>query len=414
MSMVFTGASVLLDTELIDTTVTVSDGRIAAVGADVANGQRVDARGAILAPAMIDLHGDGFERQLMPRPGVDFPLDAALIDTDRQLGANGIATAYHALTLGWEPGLRSLAQAERVLSGLERLAVRFGVEYRVQLRWETFAFDAVPLVERALDAPLPPTIAFNDHVSMKMRSFDVAVQDRVFEQRSDFEVADPNDPRLADRVAGPARRSGLRAEEYIARLTDIWRRRHDVPAAIERVAALGRAAGVAMLSHDDTASETRDWYRGRGVRISEFPMQTAVAAAARAAGDTIVFGAPNVVRGSSHLGSPSAADMIEAGLCDALASDYFYPAMLAAIARLHAEGRRPLTELWRLVAANPARMAGLHDRGRIAVGQRADLVLIDWPRGEAPAVLMTMSDGRIASYRDGRSVPGLASATGLR
>ena len=29
-------------------------------------------------------------------------------DQWNQLAANGIATAYHALTLGWEPGLRSV------------------------------------------------------------------------------------------------------------------------------------------------------------------------------------------------------------------------------------------------------------------------------------------------------------------
>ena len=51
-------------------------------------------------------------RQVMPRPGVVFPLEAALLDTDRQLAGNGIATAYHALTLSWEPGLRSIAQAQ--------------------------------------------------------------------------------------------------------------------------------------------------------------------------------------------------------------------------------------------------------------------------------------------------------------
>ncbi len=67
----------------------------------------------MLAPAMVDIHGDAFERQLMPRPGVMIPTDAALLETDRQLAANGIATAYHALTLSWEPGLRSVASARR-------------------------------------------------------------------------------------------------------------------------------------------------------------------------------------------------------------------------------------------------------------------------------------------------------------
>jgi alpha-D-ribose 1-methylphosphonate 5-triphosphate diphosphatase len=37
---------------------------------------------------------------------------------------------------------------------------------------------------------------------------------------------------------------------------------------------------------------------------------------------------------------------------------------------------------------------GLTDRGRIAPGQRADLVLLDWPEGHAPAPLRTWVAGR--------------------
>jgi alpha-D-ribose 1-methylphosphonate 5-triphosphate diphosphatase len=153
-----------------------------------------------------------------------------------------------------------------------------------------------------------------------------------------------------------------------------------------------------MLSHDDSRPETRAFFRGHGARISEFPMNAATAEAARAAGDAIVFGAPNAARGGSHLGSPGAAAMVAAGLCDALASDYSYPALLAALARLRAEGAGGLAALWPLVAAGPARLMGLADRGEIAEGRRGDLVLVDWPEGGIPAVRMTLSAGRVA-YR---------------
>ena len=75
----------------------------------------------------------------MPRSGVTLPLAAALLKTDRQLGANGIATAYHALTLGWEPGLRSVETGWQVHHALQALAPRLTVENRLQLRWETSA-----------------------------------------------------------------------------------------------------------------------------------------------------------------------------------------------------------------------------------------------------------------------------------
>lgn len=151
-----------------------------------------------------------------------------------------------------------------------------------------------------------------------------------------------------------------------------------------------------MLSHDDTQPETRAIYREMGSRISEFPMNHPTARAARAAGDFIIFGAPNAARGGSHLGSAGAGEMLREGLCDILASDYYYPAMLAAVARLHADGLGDLPRLWPLVSGNPARALGLTDRGRIAEGLRADLVLIDWPEGGAPAVRQTFVAGRAA------------------
>ena len=394
------GARVVLGDDVVETPVLVDGPLIAEIGTDAPGEREIDARGRLLAPAMVDVHGDAFERQLMPRPGVDFPLDAALLETDRQLAGNGIGTAYHALTLSWEPGLRSAKRGAELIDALGTLRPRLGVEHRVQLRWETFATEARALVERTLGSTPAPSLAFNDHTSMAMRPAGQAVQARRFEHDPRFVAIDPDDPALCARVSGAAARAGLSTAEYARRLGEVWERRADVPDAIDAVARRARALGVPMLSHDDTRTETRDWYRARGARVAEFPMHEAVARAAREAGDGIVFGAPNAARGGSHLGgSPSAADMVEAGLCDALASDYHYPAMLAAVARLERERRAPLARLWSLVSAGPARLSGLDDRGAIAPGRRADLVLVDWPEGGAPATVATLLAGEFAFRR---------------
>ena len=44
-----------------------------------------------------------------------------------------------------------------------------------------------------------------------------------------------------------------------------------------------------------------------------------------------VMGAPNALRGQSHSGNTSARELIAAGLCDVLASDYMPSAMLASV-----------------------------------------------------------------------------------
>ncbi|MYM57213.1 alpha-D-ribose 1-methylphosphonate 5-triphosphate diphosphatase [Thalassovita mangrovi] len=392
----FQGAQVLLADQIVETSVLIEGGRIAEIGGTSAGDRVVDARGLMLAPALVDLHGDAFERQMMPRPGVFFPMDTAVLETDRQLAANGIATAYHSLTLSWEPGLRSLEQSRGTIQAIRDLAPRLTVENRIQLRWETFCFEAMDLIDWALQAPLKPSIAFNDHTTMGVLHPDVPIQKRPFDQAPDFPVADLHSPAFARKMDKRAKRAGVTEEEYAALIRTRWEKRPDVPAAIGKVAEAGRRAGVAMLSHDDTQPETRAYYRALGATVSEFPMVIEAAQAAREGGDFIVFGSPNAVRGGSHIGSLAAADMVEAGLCDALASDYYYPAMLAAVARLDAEKRAPRPELWSLISKGPARAMKLDDRGEISVGQRADLVLVDWPDQGTPAIRATYVAGRPA------------------
>ena len=92
---------VLLDDGSVeDTSVTIEDGLVAAIGGP-GRGAKWDVGEAWVLPGIIDLHGDAFERQMMPRPGVHFPMDLALLDTDAQLLANGISTAYHGVTYSW-------------------------------------------------------------------------------------------------------------------------------------------------------------------------------------------------------------------------------------------------------------------------------------------------------------------------
>ena len=398
MSVTFEGATVFLPDDIVETAVTIDGGQIAEIGGAAAPGGAViDARGLILAPALIDVHGDAFERQLMPRPGVFFPLETAVLETDRQLAANGIATTYHSITLGFEPGLRSVENGRALIQTLLDLAPRLTVENRVQLRWETFATEALDVLDWAMDGPLKPSLAFNDHLSMSMRSADTPIQQRLFEHNPAFATMDVNDEVLfAKRHQSRVQRAGIDYEAFKALVHSVWERRDAVPGMIGEVAARARAKGVPMLSHDDTQVETRQFYRDVGATVSEFPMTHGPTRDARENGDTIIFGSPNVVRGGSHIGSLGAADMVEEGLCDVLASDYYYPAMLAALQRLDAERRADRLKLWSLVSGGAAKAMQLEDRGAIAVGKRADLVLVDWPEGAAPAIRETFSAGRRA------------------
>jgi alpha-D-ribose 1-methylphosphonate 5-triphosphate diphosphatase len=367
------GGRALLGGEFLETSLRVAGREIAALGSGKERGSfGIDGSGLKLLPGIVDLHGDAFERQLMPRPGVDFPVDVALIDSDRQAIANGITTVFHATTWSWEPGLRSADNARQLLEAIEALRPQLAADTRFHLRHETYNLDAEADIGRWLSDGRIDLFAFNDHM--------------------DSTVANLAKPEKRSRMV---ERSGLSSEAFDALVADVVCRGHDVPASIERLATTARAAGVRMLSHDDHSPAMRRTFRAHGVSIAEFPVNEETAREAAASGDFIVFGAPNVVRGGSHTGWTKAADMIGKGLCSILASDYYYPAPLLAAFRLAADGVLSLAQAWDLISATPAGAAGLIDRGVLAEGRRADIILVDDSMPIRPRVVAVIAAGRL-------------------
>ncbi len=369
------GEVLLPDGAFAPATLVLEDGMIAGVErpgtAAPATGEHIDARGLLVLPGMVDLHGDAFERQVMPRPRVHFPLEMALAETDRQLLANGITTAFHAVTLSWEPGLRSREACCDMMAALARLQRELHCDTRLHLRFETHNVDAADDVMTWMEEGRIGLLAFNDHTDDMLD--DLAVDHK----RAKY-----------------AERTGLSLEDFAALLERTRQRRPEVAPTLVRLAEAARTAGIATLSHDDRTAEERLALHELGCHIAEFPETRAAAQAARELGDAVVFGAPNIVRGGSHSGAVDAAAMVDAGLCTVLASDYYYPAQLTAAFCLADRGILPLGAAWQLVAANPAAAAGLSDRGLIAPGRRADLVLVDRDTGGRPRVRATIVAGR--------------------
>jgi alpha-D-ribose 1-methylphosphonate 5-triphosphate diphosphatase len=87
--------------------------------------------------------------------------------------------------------------------------------------------------------------------------------------------------------------------------------------------------------------------------------------------------------------------MIARGLCSVLASDYYYPAPLVAAFRLAEIGVAPIEKAWSLVSAFPASAVGLDDRGHIAPGQRADLILVDPAIPGRPRIVAVLVAGQV-------------------
>ncbi len=377
MSLHITGGEVLTETLLRADLVTERETIASLDGAAPAGALRLDATGLYVLPGIVDCHGDAFERHIMPRPGVSFEIDLALRDADRAILASGITTAFHGVTWSWEPGLRGAENARLLVERIAALAPELGADTRFHLRHETFNLAAEAEIADWLGSGRVGVLAFNDHTGgiLKARS-------------------------RPDKIAKMVERSGLTHEDFMALVENVWNRRDEVPGSIERLAAAARAAGIPVMSHDDMTPQMRRWYRGLGVSVAEFPINEATTREAAAHGEAIVFGAPNVVRGGSHIDCPAAAEMVRAGLCTILASDYYYPALPLAPFILARQGAASFAAAWRLVSQGPAEALGLTDRGVIAPGKRADLVLVA-PEPQ-PRVVATIAGGRLVHLADQR------------
>jgi alpha-D-ribose 1-methylphosphonate 5-triphosphate diphosphatase len=366
------GGRALLGNEIVESDLRTAGREIGAASDHGRNTLEIDSEGLLALPGIVDLHGDAFERQMMPRPGVDFPLDVALIDSDRQAVSNGITTVYHATTWSWEPGLRGADNARKLLETIEAMRPQLAADTRFHLRQETYNLDAESEIIEWLSEGRIDLFAFNDHM--------------------DSTVASLAKPQKRSRMV---ERTGLTNEAFDRLVESVVTRASEVPGSIARLAEAARTAGVRMLSHDDASPAMRQAFRAQGVSIAEFPVNEETARDAAEAGDFIVFGAPNVVRGGSHTGWTKASDMIAKGLCSVLASDYYYPAPLLAAFRLAADGVLALPEAWQLISAAPARAAGLTDRGTLAAGQRADIILVDDTMPLRPRTVGVIAAGRL-------------------
>ncbi|MFT6089610.1 MAG: alpha-D-ribose 1-methylphosphonate 5-triphosphate diphosphatase [Sulfitobacter sp.] len=371
LNVEFTGAQVLGRTGLENRPLSISEGLIS----DASHPRAIDLGGYMILPGIVDVHGDGFERHLAPRRGAMKTLSEGLVAAEAELAANGITTAVLAQFVSWEGGLRGPEFAKQVFDAMRKTAPGLVTDLRGQLRFETHMLDLYDEIPQRMAEWGLSYIVFNDHLP--------------HERLSQY--------RVPKRMVAQALKAGRNPDAHLKLMQELHANRDAVPAALDDLCNTLAAQGIQMGSHDDTTAQGRADWRKRGVQVAEFPETLEAAEAAAEAGDLVVLGSPNVVRGGSHNGNVSAVDLIAMGVGAALASDYHYPSPRRAAFMLADSGVLPLQDAWRLVSAGPADVLGLADRGDLSLGKRADLVVLDT---KTRRVAMTMSGGRV-SYMSG-------------
>lgn len=354
---VFSNAQIVLPDEVIRGSIVMRDGRIAEIDA---GSSRVgdDLDGDYLIPGLVELHTDHLENHYRPRPGVFWDPLAALHAHDAQIAGSGITTVFDAVRIGSDIDLPDMLSHARHLVDAVRAGGAGGwlrAEHFIHLRCELPSHDVVDHFDALANHPTTRLASVMDHTPGQRQFRSLDAYKRFYAKqmgRSPEELQSYLDARLAEhkRFSAPNRQA---------------------------IVSRARAMGIALASHDDATLAHVEEAEADGVAIAEFPTTLEAASAAHEAGLAILMGAPNVVRGKSHSGNISATDLVEAGLLDILSSDYVPFALLQAVFLLpqRIEGLA-LPVALATVTANPARAAGLDDRGEIVTGKRADLVRV--------------------------------------
>ena len=372
---VFANARLVLADEIVSGHVTVTDGTITAIGTGTVPAGAEDMGGDYLLPGLVELHTDHVEGHLAPRPKVRWNPLAAMLAHDAQIAASGITTVFDSLRV-W-PDKKAVGMdgdAPLLIAALEaaRAAEALRAEHFIHLRCEIPTDTVVQDAEAILKKTPVHLISLMDHTPGQ-RQFATIDQFRSYYMK----------------------KSGISAEEMdvivTSRLDFHERYARDNRAGL---VALAHAHGCVVASHDDGTPEHVAEAIGDGVAIAEFPTTEEAARLSHEAGIRVLMGAPNLVRGGSHTGNVSAESLARGGRLDILSSDYVPSSLLwAAFDLTRRVPSIALPEAVRMITKTPAEVAGLADRGEIAIGRRADLVRVALA-GEMPVVKGVWREGR--------------------
>ena len=354
---VLTNARVVLPEGVVTGTVVVRDGRVAEVAeGQVTSGEDLD--GDYLLPGVVELHTDHLEYHFEPRPGTQWDPVPAVLAHDAQLAASGATTVFDAVRVGASPGAKdpAPANAHRLADAVTHASASglLRADHYLHLRCEVSAPDCLESFESFEDDPYVRLASLMDHTPGERQYADVEA--------------------FRTYVTGKRHVSDAELDDHIAVLRETSARYADPHR--KAIAGRARALGIVLATHDDATATHVAESVALGVAIAEFPTTVEAARAAAEAGQRIVMGAPNVVRGGSQSGNVAAADLLALGLLHILSSDYVPSSPLQAVVQLAATGVLPIERGVRLISTNPARAVDLDDRGEIAPGLRADLVRV--------------------------------------
>ena len=385
MTINIKNANIVLPNEVLESSsVTIVDGKIDKIDSNSDTGTVIDAKGAYLLPGMIDIHSDHIEQAIEPRHGSLMETEFALREQEKQLINNGITTMYHSLSM-WRPvisamGRKTLREGNRLEQVIREIiaaakAPRL-ITHKVHIRYDITNIAALEPLMGILKEGDISLLSFMDHTPGQGQYRNVE------KARATIKAFNPN---LSDDEIEKQFQERMNVEKI-------------ANAKLAEIADFAISKGISVASHDDDTIDKVNFVRNElKATISEFPVELEVARYATKVGMATLGGAANVLMGKSHSGNLSAIEGILDGSISMLCSDYYPPAMLRAVFKLHREFNMPLNECAKLVTSTPAKAVGIDNEvGSIEVGKKADLILVD-ASGQYTNIMNVITNGKVTA-----------------
>ena len=355
--------------------ITIENGKIAEIGeGDTVPSGAIDCHGDYVLPGLVELHTDNLERHIEPRPAVDWPHLPAILAHDAELAATGITTVFDALRVGsihterdgYQPYARKLATELLGIRASGALKISHFMHLRAEICSETL------IEEMAEFGPEDRVgiVSLMDHTPGQRQFRDLTALKTYVTKKRGMPEAD-----FVEHVA------------HLKNLQQRFGKKHELSAVSEAL-----RYNAVLASHDDATQGQVEKSAEIGVGFAEFPTTLEAAQTCKEQGIAVMMGAPNIIRGGSHSGNVSAADLAERDLLDILSSDYVPSALLLSAFRL-ATLWQDLPRAVACVTETPAAVADLTDRGRLAPGWRGDVIRVRL-QGAIPTLHGVWSQGR--------------------
>jgi len=311
-----------------------------------------------LIPGLVELHTDNMEKYFAPRPGVMWPSLPAMLAHDTQMAASGVTTVFDAVAVGYDIHHSNRTEIlDNIITSIDYIKSHelCRADHYLHLRCELSCDSTSAEFDQYVENPHLRLVSLMDHAPGQ-RQFARLEKYREYYQKkyaySDNEM-----------------------EAFIERhktSSDTWSHLHR-----RHIARTCSELGIPMASHDDATLEHVRESLDNEVSIAEFPTTLEAARLSHDNDLKVLMGAPNLVRGFSHSGNVAASLLAQEGCLDILSSDYYPSSLLhSAFVLAELDMGYDLPQALCCVSKNPANAVGLHDRGSIEIGNKADILRV--------------------------------------